>query len=124
MHSRSATENAGLNFVTQPPETIVGKVGEQLTLECAANAQPNVTVRYINAVQFQFTLRLQMKWLKDQKPLEKDTRIRVIGQSTLVIDELQAVDRAIYTCRAINEHDEEQRDVHCSLDVLGRLSHA
>lgn len=64
-----------------------------------------------------------MQWLKDQKPLETDNRIRVIGQSTLVIDELEAGDRAIYTCRAVNEQDEEQRDVHCSLDVLGRCSH-
>ena len=64
-----------------------------------------------------------MQWLKDQKPLEMNSRIRIIGQSTLVIDELEADDKAIYTCRAVNEQDEEQQDVHCSLDVLGRLSY-
>lgn len=45
VHTRSTTEDTNLKFVAQPPETMVGRVGEQLTLECAANAQPSVTVR-------------------------------------------------------------------------------
>lgn len=75
-------------FVVSPKNKLVN-LNESFILECATNGQPEP----------------QIKWWKDRKVLELDTRMETRGQGSLVVNRVNVNDSGIYTCRASNSED-------------------
>uniref|UniRef100_A0A915J235 Uncharacterized protein n=1 Tax=Romanomermis culicivorax TaxID=13658 RepID=A0A915J235_ROMCU len=73
-------------FVVLPRGKFVG-MKDLLILECAANGHPEP----------------QISWLKDKILIE--TEIKIHGQGTLIISDIQQKDAGLYTCRASNSED-------------------
>jgi hypothetical protein len=93
------------SFVRVPRSQVV-RNGGRAVLECAANARP----------------RPVLVWLRDRTTIDvnTDTRLKLVGVSTLVIDGVRASDSGTYTCRASN--DDDSKDAQATLDVIGMVS--
>jgi hypothetical protein len=92
------------SFVRVPRSQVV-RNGGRAVLECAANARP----------------RPVLVWLRDRTTIDvnTDTRLKLVGVSTLVIDGVRASDSGTYTCRASN--DDDSKDAQATLDVIGMV---
>lgn len=97
-------DNAEPRFETRPQGQVL-RQKETAVFECSVNGHPQPRI----------------EWLKDRQPLAvgREGRTRLIGQGTLLIDNVSASDIGTYTCRAAN--DEDSIDASAPLDVLGEI---
>ncbi|GIY50463.1 neogenin, partial [Caerostris extrusa] len=77
------------HFVAVPPKNAVVLKGSDLTLDCAANGNP----------------KPRITWLKDGSTIDLadlDSRFRIIGSGSLMIENIREEDAGTYMCRAVN----------------------
>ncbi|GIY01936.1 hypothetical protein CDAR_81432 [Caerostris darwini] len=80
------------HFVAVPPKNAVVLKGSDLTLDCAANGNP----------------KPRITWLKDGSTIDLadlDSRFRIIGSGSLMIENIREEDAGTYMCRAVNSED-------------------
>uniref|UniRef100_A0A0R3SJJ6 Down syndrome cell adhesion molecule-like protein Dscam2 n=2 Tax=Hymenolepis diminuta TaxID=6216 RepID=A0A0R3SJJ6_HYMDI len=78
----------GLPKITENPTTTIGQVGDSTHLQCEVSATPSASV----------------VWIKDNFfPIDhSDSRYRLIGSGSLVIESLLEEDSGVYECMARN----------------------
>ncbi|XP_045125604.1 neogenin-like isoform X4 [Portunus trituberculatus] len=91
------------------PKSAIGKVGDNITLDCAANGYPEPTV----------------VWLKDGATIDMahlDTRFLFFGTTrSLQIIGLKQEDKGTYMCRAENREDSVDAVAHIQVQVAPRF---
>ncbi|XP_076055481.1 neogenin protein frazzled isoform X2 [Oratosquilla oratoria] len=96
------------NFIAVP-QPIVAKVGETITLDCAANGYPLPTV----------------VWLKDGATIDMahlDSRFLFLGTTqSLQIFNIEEQDKGTYMCRAENREDSLDASAHVHVQVTPRF---
>ncbi|XP_042907153.1 neogenin isoform X2 [Parasteatoda tepidariorum] len=80
------------NFIATPPSTVVIAKGSNLTLDCAANGNPNPIITWLkgnSAIDFSFL----------------GSRFRIVGSGSLNLENVAEEDAGTYMCRAENAED-------------------
>ncbi|XP_047487273.1 LOW QUALITY PROTEIN: neogenin-like [Penaeus chinensis] len=98
-------------FIATPPPSLVARVGDVATLDCAANGYPEPVV----------------VWLKDGATIDMahlDTRFHFLGTTrSLQITPLKEEDSGAYMCRAENREDSVDAVAHLEVLVPPRFVH-
>ncbi|XP_050711957.1 neogenin-like isoform X2 [Eriocheir sinensis] len=94
--------------LTAQPKSTIGKVGDKITLDCAANGYPEPAV----------------VWLRDSATIhmaDLDTLFCGTSSSSLHIHGLQEEDEGTYRCRAENREDSLDAVAHIQVQVAPRF---
>lgn len=86
------------------PRRLTVRSGDDVTVNCTYRGGP---VR-------------EVRWLKDNKPLQNDHRVRLLGRLVLHISSFRRADTGMYQCFVNNEQDSAQG--HAYLRIEGSYS--